>query len=416
MHILIVTNHFWPENFRINDLASGMVERGHQVSVLTGIPNYPEGKFYSGYGVFCKRSEVYRGIRIRRIPLIPRGNGSSLRLMLNYVSSTIAFCVLAPFLCRQKYDVIFVFETSPATIGLPAVLLKWLHRKPIVFWVLDLWPESISATGAFKNRYILWIVRKIIRWIYKNCDELLISSKGFEHSVKSVGGYSGEIKYFPNWVEPEMEIGKRFDVEAITFPTGFRILFTGNIGVAQDFPTILDAAEKLKNIADIHWIIVGSGRNMEWVKSEVVKRDLSSKFHLLGRHPVEMMPHFFSQADALLLPLRKEPIFELTAPGKLQSYMSSGVPIIAALDGEGANIVNEAGCGIACSAGNPMSLQEAVLTFYRMPKPERIKMGENGLRYCEKNFSRVLLFDQLENLMLNSTIVNRENQSEAVVQ
>lgn len=415
MHILIVTNHFWPENFRINDLASGMVERGHQVSVLTGIPNYPEGKFYSGYGVFRKRSEEYRGIRIRRIPLIPRGNGSSFRLMLNYISSTIAFCFFAPFLCRQRYDVIFVFETSPATIGLPAVLLKWLHRKPIVFWVLDLWPDSISATGALKNRFILWSLRKIIRWIYKNCDELLISSKGFEHSVKLIGGYSGEIKYFPNWVEPEMEIGRPIEVDAITFPTGFRILFTGNIGVAQDFPTILDAAEKLKNILDIHWIIVGSGRNMDWVKSEIVKRELSSQFHLLGRHPVEMMPHFFSQADALLLPLRKEPIFELTAPGKLQSYMSSGVPIIAALDGEGANIVNEAGCGIACSAGNPKSLQDAVISFYKMPKSERINMGENGLRYCEKNFSRVLLFDQLEKLMLNSTKVKSGNHSEAVV-
>lgn len=402
MHILVVTNHFWPENFRINDLALGMVERGHEVTVLTGIPNYPEGKFYPGYGLFRKRAEEYRGIKIHRIPLIPRGSGSTWHLLLNYVSSAIAFCFLAPFLCRKKFDVVFVFETSPATIGLPAVLLKWIYRKPLIFWVLDIWPDSISATNALKNRYVLWLIRKIVRQIYLNCDELLISSKGFERRVQSVGGFKGDIKYFPNWVEREMGGSKSTSSNGVEFPKGFRILFTGNVGMAQDFPTILDAAERLKGIADLHWIIVGNGRNLEWVKSEIARRDLNSQFHLLGRHPVEMMPQFFSEADVLLLSLRKEPIFELTAPGKLQSYMSSGVPILAALDGEGANIVNEAQCGIACGAGDSESLTKAVLSFYQMPKPERIEMGIRGQRYCEKHFSRELLFDQLELLFHQS--------------
>ena len=415
MHILIVTNHFWPENFRINDLALGMLERGHQVSVLTGIPNYPEGKFFPGYGFFRKRSEEYRGIQIHRVPLIPRGNGSSFRLMLNYVSSAIAFCFLAPFLCRKKFDVVFVFETSPATIGLPAVLLKWIYKKPIVFWVLDLWPDSISATGALKNNFVLWLVKKMVRQIYRSCDEILISSKGFEGSIRAVGGFSGEIKYFPNWVEPEMESDNPSATIGMELPKGFRVLFTGNIGVAQDFPTILEAAERLKWIDDLHWIIVGNGRKTEWVKSEVTRRGLNSQFHLVGRHPVEMMPHFFSQADVLLLPLRKEPIFELTAPGKLQSYMSSGVPILAALDGEGASIVNEARCGIASRAGDPTMLRDAVLSFYKMPKSERMEMGERGLRFCETKFSRSVLFDQLETLLVNVAEKCNRNATKAAL-
>ena len=408
MRILIVTNHFFPENFRINDLALGLVEKGYDVSVLTGIPNYPEGKIYPGYGFFRNVSEEYRGINIRRVPLIPRGSGSAFRLILNYISSTLSFCILAPWVCRKSYDVIFVFETSPATIGLPAVLLKCLRKTPIVFWVLDLWPDSLTATGALNSKSLLWIIRRIIRGIYKNCDEILISSRGFERSVRSIGGFNGEVKYFPNWVEPQMEKTDHSVENAIDLPKGFRILFTGNIGVAQDFPNILDAADKLKHIKEIQWVIVGSGRQLEWLKSEIVRRGLDSQFHLLGRFPVEMMPHFYGQADALLLPLRKEPIFELTAPGKLQSYMSSGVPVIAALDGEGANIVKEAGCGVACDAGNSQSLSDAVLRVYQMPKSERLTMGENGIKYCEKYFSRSLLFDQIDKLLVD-TVASKSN-------
>ena len=375
MHVLIFTNHFSPESFRINDLAFGLVERGHEVSVVTGLPNYPEGKVYSGYGYFKRRREVINGVSVCRIPLIPRGRGRSINLVLNYLSSAFYFCTLAPFLCRAKYDVIFVFETSPVTIGLPAIVMKWLKRIPIVFWVLDLWPDSLSATGAVTNSFILSMVRNVVRFIYKRCDRILISSRGFEKSVEAVGGYDHKVDYFPNWVEPQMAT-TNCDAfgELPALPAGFRIVFTGNIGVAQDFDTILNAATMLSDRKDIQWVIVGDGRQVDHVREEISKRGLQDCFHLVGRFPLETMPYFCDAADALLLPLRDEPIFALTAPGKLCSYLASGKPVIAAINGEGANLVEEAQAGVACHAEDPAGLRDAVLKLYETPESERKAM------------------------------------------
>ncbi|WP_442507035.1 glycosyltransferase family 4 protein [Novipirellula sp. SH528] len=406
MNILVITNHFSPENFRVNALAFAMAKKGHQVSVLTGLPNYPEGKIFPGYGYFSRRFETVDGVKIKRIPLIPRGQGRSFNLVLNYLSSGIAFCVLAPFYCRERYDVIFVFETSPATIGLPAVILKKLHRIPIVFWVLDLWPESLSATGAVDNHVALSWVRRVVRFIYRNCSRILISSMGFEESIRKTGEFDGPIEYFPNWVEV-VEPNENIDTPLPDLPEGFRIVFTGNVGVAQDFETILSAAEMARAHHDIHWIVVGDGRQLEWVRREVESRKLTDNFHLLGRHPVESMPYFLNEASALLLPLRNDPIFALTAPGKLQNYMASGRPIIAALNGEGANLVQQANAGIACGAESPERLLSAVLDLYRMSEQDRERLGRNGHDFAALNFNREQLFAKLEGI-LNEVVDERK--------
>ncbi|MGI9427955.1 MAG: glycosyltransferase family 4 protein, partial [Bythopirellula sp.] len=357
MKILIVSNHFWPANFRINDLAIGMVERGHDVTVMAGIPDYPQGKFQKGFGFFRRRREVYQGVKVHRIPLIPRGGGQKWRLAINYLSSAFCFCLYAPLIGRKDFDAVFVFDTSPVTIALPAVVIKWLYKVPIVMWVLDLWPESISATGAITNKTILGGVRKLVRFIYRQCDRILISSQGFEDKVHQVGGYDGDVIYFPNWVEPSIAAANTTAaVELPELPSGFRIVFTGNLGVAQDFEKILTAAEQLKDYTDIHWLIVGDGRQLEWVRSEVQRRGLREQFHLLGRYPLDTMPYFFESADALLLSLKRDPIFSLTAPGKLQSYLSSGRPILATLDGEGADIVDRANAGTTCPAQDAAAL------------------------------------------------------------
>ena len=380
MRILIVTNHFWPENFRINDLALGLRERGHQVAVFTGVPDYPEGRFFPGYGISKRRFEEYQGIKIARFPLIPRGKGRAWELVLNYLSSALCSCLVAPFYCRDKYDIIFVFDTSPITIGLPAILLKKLKTIPLVFWILDLWPESLSATGAVRSSNLLELVRKMVRFIHSRCDQILISSRGFERSVRDTGGYEREIVYFPNWVEPEylQPVINADHWDLPEMPEGFRIMFAGNIGAAQDFDTILSAAELLSPYQDIHWVIIGDGRMADWVKNEVAKRELSSRFHLLGRYPAELMPRFFAQADAMLMTLKREPIFALTAPGKLQSYMACGKPIIAGLDGEGAALVREAQAGMTCPAESPTELAGRVLELYGMTPEARRMLGENG--------------------------------------
>ena len=398
MRILIVTNHFWPENFRINDLAVGLKERGHEVTVYSGVPDYPEGRYYRGYGVIKRRVDNYQGVRIVHFPLIPRGKGRGWNLLLNYLSSCAMASLLAPAYCHGSYDVIFVFETSPVTIGIPAVVMRRLKSIPMVFWVQDLWPESLSATGAVRSPRVLNAVSRGVRFIYRRCDRLLVSSRGFVKNIEAIGGYTREIEYFPNWVEPGYLGGDEPKQLALPdLPSGFRLMFAGNIGAAQDFETILHAAEILKE-QDIHWIILGNGRRFGWVKGEIDRRGLDGKFHLLGRFPAAMMPAFFSQADGMLLTLKREPIFALTVPGKLQSYMASGKPIVAGIDGEGAALVEEAGCGLTCPAESPDRLAACVKRLYEMPGARREEMGAKGLQYARAHFDCEALFDRLEEL------------------
>lgn len=398
MNILIVTQYFWPENFRINDLALGLKEKGHQVTVLTGIPNYPEGRFFPGYGCFKKTREDYQGVKVVRVPLVTRGNGGAIRLSLNYLSFALCASVLAPFLCRGKFDLIFVYEPSPITVGLPALLLKKIKSAPVIFWIQDLWPESLSATGAIRSKKALKTVEKLVRFIYSGCDLILVQSRAFSLSIESRGVDPSRIAYFPNSAEElykPVEVGQDAP-ERKKIPTGFCVMFAGNIGAAQDFKTILSAAEQLKEYDDIHWVIVGDGRMRSWVEAQIEEHGLTRTFHLLGRHSVETMPRFFSLADVLLVTLKREPIFALTIPSKVQSYLACAKPIIAALDGEGARVIEESGAGVTCSAENPRALAEAVLKMYRLTKSDLHDMGLSGRRYFEQHFERNILLGRLD--------------------
>lgn len=406
MNILIVSQYFWPEDFRINDLALGLKERGHNVTVLTGLPNYPIGSFFKGYGFFKKYVENYNGIKIYRVPLIPRGNGKALRLILNYLSYAFFASLFGPMCCRSEYDAIFVFEVSPVTVGFPAIVLKKIKKIPIVFWVLDLWPESLSSAGGVRSELILNLVRFFVRYIYKQCDKILVSSKGFIQSIEKTCPKVKSIFYFPNFVEELMEdydSDYKFD-KLYNFPSGFKIMFAGNIGASQAFPAIIKAADKLRGYKDIHWIILGDGRMAPWVKKRIEQINLTSNVHLPGRFPQETMPYFFSNADALLVSLKRDPNFELTAPGKIQSYLASGKPVIAALNGEGANIIKDAKAGISCPAEDPDALAAAVLSLYNLAPTERIRMGENGKKYCKTYFDRNKLLSLLEGWIRQASV------------
>jgi len=287
------------------------------------------------------------------------------------------------------------------TVGIPAILLKKIKRIPILFWTLDLWPDSLSATGAIRSQSILRKVNSLVRFIYRGCDKIVVSSLGFIPSILEKGINRERLGYFPNWQEPEYG-----DVAPVTecLPQGFRILFAGNIGVAQDFETILSAAEKLKGYNDIQWIVLGDGRQLEWVKEQIKGRGLSITFHLKGRYPPEAMPGFFSQADAMLVTLRHDPAFALTVPGKIQSYMACGRPIVAALDGEGRRLIIESGAGLSVPAEDVDGLVDAVLAIYRMPESDRDAMGRLGKEYCSAHFDRMLLMDRLERWLSDLTM------------
>jgi glycosyltransferase involved in cell wall biosynthesis len=402
MKLLVVSQYFWPENFRINDLVADMVARGHEVTVLTGLPNYPAGHFSPGYGFSGPYQELYEGVEVIRCPLLPRGSGGRVRLALNYLSFTVMATLRGLLACRKDYDVIFVHEPSPMTVALPAIALKLATGAPMMLWVLDLWPDSVSATKAVRSPMLLRLIGRMVHFIYWHCDRILVQSKAFVSHVEQQRVPSEKILYFPSWAEALYETGggRLVVPESVHLPEGFRVMFAGNVGVAQDFETILTAAERLKSRRDIHWIIVGDGRMLNWVQAEVERRQLSGTVHLLGRHPLETMPAFFAGADAMLVTLRREPIFALTIPGKVQSYLASGRPIVAALDGEGARIIQEAGAGIVCPSERPDALADAVLKLAETPKEARELMGRRGAEYYATHFSRTMLFDQLERWML----------------
>ena len=401
MKILLVTQYFYPENFKSNDIALELTERGHEVTVLTGLPNYPEGKIYNNYGFFKRTKENYQRIKIIRTWLVPRGKGGGIRIFLNYFSWAF-FASLRAFSLsfQKKFDVILVHEPSPITQGFPAIIVKKIQKIPLHFWVLDLWPESLSSAGGVKNKYVLSFFTKMVKYIYNNSDKILISSKGFEESILAKGNYKEKLVYFPNWAEESILKGDS-DYPIPYLPKGFKIIFAGNIGVAQDVNSIIDAALILKDKLDIHFIFVGDGRSKIQLENFVKENNLIETVHFLGIFPLDAMKTFFNQADVLLVSLKDELIFNVTVPAKLQAYLCTEKPILGMLNGEGAKIINDANCGLSVNAGDSIKLAEKILELYEMSDKKRKILGANGFKYFEENFTMDKCIDNLETILNN---------------
>ena len=404
MKILIITPYFHPENFRINDLAVEYNNKGHKVSVLTPIPNYPDGKFYSGYGVLKRRQECWNGIDIYRSLLIPRGSGSNIMLAISWISSVFGNLLASLFILKNRFDLIFVFGPSPFTICLPAIFIKKIKKIPICFWVLDLWPESVSSAGKLKTKLIPKLLMPIIRFTYNNCDKVLVSSPGFIDSIAEKNIDKGKIHFFPQWAEPIFKRVENTQVKLSFVPkNSFIVMFAGNIGESQDFDSILKAAEKLKENKKIQWIILGSGRKEQWIKEEIKKLELGDTFHMMGRYPLEDMPNYYSLADAMLISLKKNYIFSLTIPAKLQSYLACGKPILAMLDGESPKLIRDAKAGLTCDSEDADKLVANVLKMSIMEKHVISQMGNNSLNLYNRKFSRERLLNQAEQLFYKMT-------------
>lgn len=387
--ILIITPHFYPNNFKCNDVAFELVRQGYDVTVLTDIPNYPKGRFFDGYGYFRKRREVINGVKVIRTGVIPRGNGGAVMLALNYLSFLFTAFFRALWMgIFNRYDTIIVHQLSPVTVGVPAVVIKMIQKRTkLLFWVLDLWPESLQVAGGINNKYVLAIFEWIAKLCYKKSDKILVSSNGFKESICQKGDFESKIVYFPNWAEDSLSDAKDYRMPEL--PDGFIVMFAGNIGEAQDFEHTLEAAQILKDRGrnDIHLVLVGDGRKREWVEKYVCDNQLQDIVHWVGRHPLEAMGKFFSQADVLYFALKDSLIFNLTCPAKVQAYMSAGKPVLAMINGEGASIVDEAECGLAVPAGDSEALADAICKMAAMDKDDLDAMGARGRAYCQKNFS-----------------------------
>lgn len=394
MRALIFSQYFWPESFRINDVAKTLQEKGIEVEVLTGKPNYPRGTVFDGYqAVGCQR-ETWQGIGINRIPLLPRARGG-MRLALNYLSFIFSGMMFAPWILRgRKFDVVFIYAPSPILQAIPAIFLGWLKGCPVVLWVQDLWPESLSATGHVRNRTVLKLMERVVRFIYRHTDLLLVQSHAFEAPVRALAPNT-PIVYYPNSVDDT------FAQPACSEPPrveglgdGFSVMFAGNIGAAQAVEVIVEAASLLKEQRDIHFVVLGEGSRWEWMRQEAQRRELNN-LHLPGRFPVETMPAFMQKASALLVTLADQEIFKATIPSKVQAYLAAGRPILACLNGEGAELVIEAGAGLAVPAEDGQALADAILRLYRMPEAEREAMGARGRLYYAEHFAHDMLVGQL---------------------
>jgi len=395
MKILIFNQYFWPESFRINDVACALKARGHEVEVMTGKPNYPEGKFFAGYAAWCIKKESWRDISIYRIPMLARGNKSAIKLVLNYCSFIVSGLLFAPWILRKnKYDVIFVYAPSPIFQVIPASFLGWLKDVPVVLWVQDLWPQSATATGYVKSPFLLKLLENFVRFTYTHTDLLLVQSEAFIDPVSKLAP-NIPIAYYPNSVEKEF-----YSPQAITTPrieslqSGFTVLFAGNVGTAQAMETIVAAAEKVQTYSEISIVILGSGSKSDWVAEQIVEKKITN-LHLEGRFPVETMPTLMRLASALMVTLTDQPIFELTVPNKIQAYLAVGKPVIACLNGEGARIVAEAKAGVVVRAEDGEGLANAIVKLYKMSAPEREQMGVNGRAYFKQHFDEEMLTTEL---------------------
>lgn len=407
MKILIISQYFWPESFIINGLAVELKNRQHEVRVLTGLPNYPTGQFYEGFS-FWKGpwKDCYEGVPIMRVPLLSRGQGF-LRLALNYFSFVISGTLFSLLHQTSDAEVILCYAPSPITSCLPAIFLRYKNKVPLLFWVQDLWPESVMAVRNIKSDFILKKLKQLVRFIYHRCDLILTQSNAFIPSILANNIPENKIKYVPNWADPFPETSVNPDW-INDLPVGFRVGFAGNLGVAQDLLTLLQAATLLKNTTDIKWIIVGDGREKKWLEDEVQQRGLQHCVFTIGRKPYSEMKPFFDVCDALYVSLKKSEIFSLTIPSKLQAYMSAGKPLLAGLDGEGARIVEEAKAGLTTTSENPAGLAEQILKMIGLTSVEREQMGGRAAAYYKQHFERNTVISQLEVLMQSQVDLNKK--------
>ena len=397
--ILFVCQYFYPEVFRGNDVAFHLAKQGHDVHVVTGIPNYPAGKFYDGYGWWKKRHEVIDGVKVTRLPIIPRGN-NKIMLMLNYFSYMIVAWIWMLFhAIGHKYDRVFAQQLSPVMMTSPAILYKKLRGVPLYTWVLDLWPESLTAAGGINNKYVLAFFKLFVKSEYKHSDKILISSRSFVESIKEYGDYEDKVIYYPQWADgaSDASVVKDFTMPAI--PDGFNLMFAGAVGEAHGFDCTMKAALLTKEHKDIKWVIVGDGRRLDYVKGFIKEHGLENTVFTLGRYPSETMPQFFEQADVMLVTLNDDPLFKLYAPAKISSYMASARPIIAVLNGEGGEVIKEAKCGWHLAAGDAEGFAKLVIELSQTDKAVLQEMGANGRAYYDEHFTKEKCLRKLEDIM-----------------
>lgn len=391
-HILVVSQYFYPETFRINDMCQEWVKRGYQVTVVTGIPNYPMGKIFDGYGLRKKRHEIWNGIEIYRIPLIPRGT-SSIGMMANYISFAVSG-IIAGLTKKIKADIVFSYEVSPMTQVLTGITFAKKLGVPHYLYVQDLWPENVMTVTGITNPAIIKPIDKMVDYIYKNSDHIFATSPSFVDAIcnRKVKVDRSKVHYWPQYAEEFYQPGEKKPVPEIPEDNSFKVIFTGNIGTAQGLQILPRTAELLKD-DNVKFVMVGDGRYLAEFNAEVENYGVAEKFIMVPRQPAERIPELLAVCDAAFLSFQDAELWRKTIPAKLQSYMACGMPIIASAEGETERVVEEATCGVCCKIGDSEGLAEAVLD---MSKQNISALEENSRRYFEEHFDKQKLMDEMD--------------------
>lgn len=394
MKILVVCQHFYPEQFRINDICFELAQRGNEVTVLTGLPNYPKGKVFKDYKWLRNRKQKINNVKIIRSFLIGRGK-STIMMGINYLCFTIMASIKAIFI-KKDFDIIYVFQLSPITMAIPAIIVKKMIKKPLIIHCLDQWPISITIGGIKKTSKVYKFFYRLSKWVYNQADLITISSKSFKkYFIEELKIKDKGFVYWPSYAETSYSnINYKED-------DNFDLVFAGNIGPAQSVETIVETANILKNDKQIKFHIIGDGLNKDNCEKLANKYNLENII-FYGFHPVEKMPDFYNIADAFLITMADNEIVNNTLPAKIQSYMSAGRPIIGAINGEVKEVVKEANCGVCCKSLDYNGLAKLILSVYR-DKDKLIKWAENGKKYYQTNFTKEKCLEDLEKIMLSIT-------------
>ena len=399
MKILIISQYFPPEpELKISGLARGLVKLGNEVEILTGYPNYPKGKFYDGYKIRFSLKEDFEGAVVHRLPLIPDRNRNALWRIANFLSFMISVLFVGPFKIK-KPDIIWVYN-PPLTLGIPASFMCFLFRASLVVEIQDMWPETLQATGFIENKLILKIIDLIGKFQYRVASAITVISEGFKRNIEQKGVDRSKIFVIENWAYEQESFSEHINNDLAKekgLDGKFNVLYAGNMGSAQGLSNLVEAAKILESFDSIQFVLMGSGIEEDYLKEMVRKYHLSNVI-FLGRLPMEMMTSMYALSDALLVHLTDDPLFEITIPGKTQSCLLSGKPVIASVNGDAANLIEKAKAGFTAEAMNPASLATAVKNLYNLSEIERYQMGLRGRSYYFDNLSPAVQVEKYQNL------------------
>ena len=403
MRVLVLTQWYPPEPpLLMQELAQTLQSRGHEVTVLTGFPNYPSGRIYPGYRLSLWQKETVESVPVVRVALYPDHGSSAVKRVGNYVSFALSCAVLAPFLVPRP-DVLFVYH-PPLTVGIPAIWLGWLWGVPFVYQIQDMWPETLRATAMVTSRRVLAWVDRFARWVYARASALVVISPGFRQNLLAKDVAPQKIHVISNWVDQAVYHPVERDAalgDQLRLTGRFNVMFAGNMGEAQGLETVLEAAARLRELSDVQFVLVGDGIAVPRLQALARERQLAN-VRFLGRFPPQQMPGLYALADVLLIHLKDDPLFRITIPHKTFAYMASGKPVLAAMAGDAAGLIANARAGLVCPPEDSEAMAEAVRRLRGLSETDRRRMAQNGLDAIRHAYSREELVGRIEAVLAHA--------------